>query len=62
MSSVKAERLRVWLDAYARAFVGRDGDAAAALFADDATYQGPDGRCTEFREWWNKQESAPAGS
>jgi ketosteroid isomerase-like protein len=35
---------RQWMDAYKRAYAERDPDAAAKLFADDATYQwGPFG-------------------
>jgi ketosteroid isomerase-like protein len=35
---------REWMDGYKRAYEGRDPDAAAALFTDDATYQwGPFG-------------------
>jgi ketosteroid isomerase-like protein len=37
--------LTEWLDAYGRAWVGRDPDAAAELFTEDALYQwGPFGR------------------
>jgi SnoaL-like protein len=38
------QQFRRWLDAYAQAFIGQNGRAAAALFAYDATYQwGPFG-------------------
>lgn len=30
---------KLWLDAYGRSWEGRDPHAAAALFAEDATYQ-----------------------
>jgi SnoaL-like domain len=36
---VTIEDLSSWLDAYGRAWEGRDADAAAALFTDEATYQ-----------------------
>jgi ketosteroid isomerase-like protein len=39
-----ADDFRSWMDAYGRAYEGRSADAAARLFADDATYQwGPFG-------------------
>src|SRR5580704_14994875 len=33
------ESFKQWLDSYARAWMGRDPLAAAALYTDDATYQ-----------------------
>jgi len=33
------ESFKRWLDSYARAWMGRDPLAAAALYTDDATYQ-----------------------
>jgi uncharacterized protein (TIGR02246 family) len=33
------EALKHWLDSYGRAWMARDPQAAAALYADDATYQ-----------------------
>jgi uncharacterized protein (TIGR02246 family) len=33
------ESFERWLDAYGRAWMGRDAKAAAALYTDDATYQ-----------------------
>jgi steroid delta-isomerase len=49
--------VREWLEAYRRAWEGKDADAAAALFAEDATYRsnifesphpGPQG----VRQYW----------
>jgi uncharacterized protein (TIGR02246 family) len=33
------ESLRTWLDAYGRAWIARNAEAAATLYADDGTYQ-----------------------
>jgi hypothetical protein len=48
---------RQWMDAYTRAYVGRDPGAAAKLFSDDATYRwGPFGDLLrgpgEIRDKW----------
>jgi hypothetical protein len=50
---------RAWMDAYKRAYEGRDPDAAASLFTGDATYQwGPFGDLLEgpaaIRDRWAK--------
>ena len=37
--SIDSAAFKSWLDAYGRAWEGRDPDAAAALFSDDGTYQ-----------------------
>ena len=37
--AIARDALQAWLDAYGRAWEQMDPDAAAALFADDATYQ-----------------------
>jgi hypothetical protein len=36
---VTIKDLSLWLDAYGQAWEGRDPDAAASLFTDEATYQ-----------------------
>jgi uncharacterized protein (TIGR02246 family) len=36
---METKSFQIWLDSYGRAWMGRDPDAAAALFADHATYQ-----------------------
>jgi ketosteroid isomerase-like protein len=42
--SMDEDGFRQWMDAYRRAYERRDPDAAASLFAEDATYQwGPFG-------------------
>lgn len=33
------QSLQIWLQAYARAWMNRDAEAAVELYADDATYQ-----------------------
>jgi uncharacterized protein (TIGR02246 family) len=38
MTTLTESQLRDWLDAYGRAWEGRDPDAAAALFTEDAQY------------------------
>jgi len=57
MGSIDETAFRDWLDAYKRAYEGRDAEAAARLFTPDATYRwgpfgdllhGPD----EIRERW----------
>ena len=54
-----------WLEAYRRAWEGKDGDAAAALFAEDSTYrsnifeapyEGRDGVRTYWTEATRTQE------
>jgi ketosteroid isomerase-like protein len=54
---VTEQQFRQWLDAYEAAFEGRDPDAAAKLFTDDATYRwGPFGELLrgpeEIRAKW----------
>lgn len=46
-----------WLDAYGRAWMSRDAQAAAALYADNATYQvtpfdEPLRGCAAIHEYW----------
>jgi uncharacterized protein (TIGR02246 family) len=36
---MERETFENWLDSYGRAWMGRDPNAAAALYTDDATYQ-----------------------
>lgn len=36
---MEKESLKSWLDSYGQAWMGRDPDAAVALYTDDATYQ-----------------------
>jgi uncharacterized protein (TIGR02246 family) len=38
-SGMDRQELQVWLEAYARAWMDRDAEAAAGLYAENATYQ-----------------------
>ena len=62
MEKYEAVNVAEWIDAYRRAWVGRDAEAAVALFTEDAVYRssplrepsvGSDG----IREYWARATS-----
>jgi ketosteroid isomerase-like protein len=54
---MEKESLKSWLDSYGQAWMGRDPNAAVALYTDDATYQVTPfdealrGRAAIYRYW-----------
>jgi ketosteroid isomerase-like protein len=54
-----------WLDAYAKAWIQRDADAAAALFTEDATYaeqpyQAAFAGRASIRDYWSRVTATQA--
>ena len=57
VSSMNGKTLKIWLDAYGRAWETRDPEAAADLFTEDASYQEtpftePERGRRAIREYW----------